>query len=549
MEVKLIIEMASGLIGGLFIFLLGMRYMSDGMQAVAGNSLRRMIAKVTDNRVAACGTGTIVTCLLQSSSVTAVMAVTMVNAGLMTLQQSIGVILGADLGTTITAWIVAIKITKFGLPILGLSGFVYLFAKQERTRQVAMTVMGLGMIFFGLMVMKGGMDPLSTMPEFEEAFSRFTPDTYWGLLKCVLVGSIATAVMQSSSATIALTITLANTGMLSFETAVALVLGQNIGTTITAWLAALGASTAAKRTAYAHILIKILGVLIVIPFFYVYLDILDAMMPAALMNNIGLQIAFSHTLFNVFIVLTFLPLTGVLVLFLTRLIPKRHDQEMPHLTYLDIGPAATPAIAIQESATEILTMRDSVATMMAHLQSEFEKPGQDKQARKSLFHLEEVIDLQQKEVVQFISHLLRRDVSAEMVEESRRQLRVSDEYESISDYIVVVQKQQDRIVSLEVALDSDIQEEREILHNKVTAYLAMIGEALATQNVDVMAPARTDGQSITRHAKRMRTRLFDEIHANHEFAVPAMVLVDMIHSYRKIQSHAMNIAEAIAGEK
>lgn len=549
MDAEQIVKMASGIIGGLFIFLLGMRYMSDGMQAVAGNSLRRMIAKVTDNRIAACGTGTVVTCLLQSSSVTAVMAVTMVNASLMTLQQSIGVILGADMGTTITAWIVAIKVTKYGLPLLGLSGFVYLFAKQERSRQVAMTVMGLGMIFFGLMLMKEGMGPLSDMPAFEAAFSRFSPDTYWGLLQCVLVGSIVTAIMQSSSATIALTISLASEGMLSFETAVALVLGQNVGTTITAWLAALGASTAAKRTAYAHILIKILGVLIVIPFFYLYLDILAAMMPAALMNNIGLQIAFSHTIFNVFIVLLFLPMTGLLVLFLTRIVPQRHDKEMPHLTYLNIGPAATPAIAIQESATEILTMRDSVATMMNHLASEFKKPGQDKQARKSLFHLEEAIDLQQKEVVEFISHLLRRDVSAEMVEEARRQLRVSDEYESISDYIVVVQKQQDRIVSLKATLGSDIQEERAILHNKVMDYLKMIGEALKTQNIDVMAPARTDGQSITRHAKRMRTRLFDEIHTNHKFAVPAMVLVDMIHSYRKIQSHAMNIAEAIAGEK
>ena len=163
---SLIIQMISNLVGGLCIFLLGMKYLSDGIQAVAGDRMRKMISMVTDNRIAAMGTGLFVTSIIQSSSVTTVMLVGLVNAGLMTLQQSIGVILGADIGTTITAWIVAIKITKYGLIITGIAGLFYMFGKYERTRFVAMLIMGLGMLFFGLLLMEHGVEPFTLMRKY-----------------------------------------------------------------------------------------------------------------------------------------------------------------------------------------------------------------------------------------------------------------------------------------------------------------------------------------------------------------------------------------------
>jgi phosphate:Na+ symporter len=246
--------------GGLGIFLLGMKNMSEGMQAVAGERLRKMIGAITNNRIMASGVGTLVTCIIQSSSVTTVMVVGMVNAGIMTLIQAIGVILGANIGTTITGWILVIKVSQYGLPLLGLSAFFYLFSKKDRIRFFAMFLMGLGMVFFGLELMTQGFAPIKDMSFFVEMFHRFRPDSYLGVWKCVLVGAAVTAIVQSSSATLGITMALALTGAIDYRTAAALILGENIGTTITAVLASLGAATNARRAAYAHVAFNVIGV-------------------------------------------------------------------------------------------------------------------------------------------------------------------------------------------------------------------------------------------------------------------------------------------------
>jgi len=549
MGLELIVEMVSGIIGGLCIFLLGMHYMSDGMQAVAGTRLRRMISAVTDNRLSACATGTAVTCLIQSSSVTAVMAISMVNVGLMTLQQSIGVILGADIGTTITAWIVALHITKYGLLILGVAGFFYLFAKNERIKFTSMFFLGIGMIFFGLSVMKRGMSPLSESEVFIEWFSRFNPDTYWGLFKCVLVGSLTTAIMQSSSATIAITILLANSNVIGFSTAVALVLGQNIGTTITAYLASLGTSTASKRTAYAHILIKIIGVAVIFPFFYLYMDFLNAIMPAAIAGDIGKEIALSHTIFNVLIVMLFLPVTGLFCKLLIKLIPSRVKKEVPHLTYLDGGLAETPSIAIQESGTAVLKMRDNVDKMMTWLGIEIETPGHDQNLRKKILHREEILDVMQKEIVEFITRIMQKNLPFDVIAECRQQLRIADEYESIGDYIMTLLKLNDRLATLDSnTLKSDILNIK-TLHTRVCHYLITIGEALAAGNADILTKANSEGSQIVTMAKQYREEHLKQIELAGTSPQQTLVIIDMLQSYRKIRAHAVNIAEAIAGEK
>jgi phosphate:Na+ symporter len=246
--------------GGLGIFLLGMKFMSEGMQAVAGERLRKLIGSITNNRILACGVGSLVTCIIQSSSVTTVMVVGMVSAGIMTLLQAIGVILGANIGTTITSWILVINLGKYGLPILGFASFFYLFSKRDSVRFTAMFLVGIGMIFYGLQLMTEGLSPLRSMPAFVAWFHRFQPDSYFGVWKCVLVGAALTAIVQSSSATIGITMALALTGAINYTTAAALILGENIGTTITAFLASLGASTNARRAAYAHVLFNVIGV-------------------------------------------------------------------------------------------------------------------------------------------------------------------------------------------------------------------------------------------------------------------------------------------------
>ncbi len=277
MNVGLVSEMAFHVIGGLGIFLLGMKYMQQGLQVVAGDSIRRMISVVTSNRFVAVGIGLFITTLIQSSSVTSVMVIGLVNSELMTLTGAVGVIIGANIGTTITGWILTLKIGQYGLPLLGLAAFGWLFIKREKLRYSALAILGIGMVFFGLELMKDGFKPVRDLPEFVAMFHMFEATNYVGVMKSALVGCVVTLIIQSSSATLGMTIALANTGVVDFQTAAALVLGTNVGTTITAYLASLGADDVnAKRTAYFHIFFNVSGVAVVTALFLpVYLPFID----------------------------------------------------------------------------------------------------------------------------------------------------------------------------------------------------------------------------------------------------------------------------------
>ncbi|MBT7766379.1 MAG: Na/Pi cotransporter family protein, partial [Bdellovibrionales bacterium] len=234
-------------LGGLGIFFYGMRGMSDAMQAYAGNTIRTIINSLTTHRVLAVLVGLGITTIVQSSSITTVMVVGLVNAGLMQLKQAVGVIFGANIGTTITGWIISIKVGKYGLLLIGAGIFPMLFAKSEKLKQLAKVIFSVGLIFFGLKIMSGAFKPLRTMPEFLDMISYFSAQNYSSYLASILVGCLLTLVVQSSSAMLGITIALASSGVIHFHTAAALVLGENIGTTITALLASVGGNIHAKR--------------------------------------------------------------------------------------------------------------------------------------------------------------------------------------------------------------------------------------------------------------------------------------------------------------
>ena len=547
MDNQILINMIFGVIGGLFIFLLGMKNMSDGMQAIAGDRMRRMINAVTDNRLGACGIGAAITSLIQSSSVTTVMVIGLVNAGLMTLAQAIGVILGADIGTTITAWIVALNIIEYGLPILGISGFFFLFSRNERVRYTAMMIMGVGMIFFGLQLMKQGMEPLQGNPDFLRLFTLFRPDDALGIISCVIIGATVTAIVQSSSATVAITITLARTGALDFATAVALVLGQNIGTTITAYLASLGTSRQAKRAAYAHILIKIVGVVLVVSFFPLYIKFLDALVGDHL--EIAKRIALSHTIFNIFIVILFLPSIEYLVKLLMRFVPDRPEEGPPHLTFLDVGMLDAPAIAIQQSFDETVSMSSAVLKMMEWLRETIRDGKRDKQRERKILHREEILDDVQKEIVQFLGHLLSGNVPPTVSVQARVQLRLADEYESISDYLrsicKLLAKMENAHYDISPAGKADILE----LHDRVNDYLLMLHSALQNGEQNIISRAVADSDMINSLFKKCRRDHITRIEKKSVVPLSSLIFIDILQSYRKVKSHALNIAEALAGEK
>jgi phosphate:Na+ symporter len=544
-----LIEMISYVAGGLSIFLLGMKFMSDGVQATAGERLRRMIAMVTDNRLLACATGTFVTCLIQSSSVTTVMLVGLVNAGVMTLMQSIGVILGADLGTTITAWIVAIKVTKYGLLILGGSGFVYLFTKGERTRFIAMMIMGIGMVFFGLELMKEGMLPLRSNEAFIALFSRFSPHSYFGVIKCILIGATITAAIQSSSATVAITITLARTGVIDYNTAVALVLGENIGTTITAFLASLGMTTNARRVAYAHIMIKIMGVTIMSPLFFVYLKLLKKIIPATI--DIASRIAMAHTIFNIFLVIIFLPAAPFIAMLLHKLVKGKPYEERTGLSLLDVRLFESPMLSIEQSRREILKMGKIVGAMLDLLREIVANPsaGGRKEKIQTIFNDEELLDTLQKEVVVFLTHLLSLEITSSVAKEIHEQLRRADEYESISDYCASILKMHLRLANSKLTLDTEEMNDSLALHDAVRKYYEEIYASHRNRDAAILAKAKPQSDAITHLFREMRGRHLDKLSQKQLAPLICTVYPDILAAYRRIKEHLLNVAEAVAGEK
>lgn len=560
MDLAQILPMIFGVIGGLGIFLLGMKNMSESMQALAGAKLRALINAVTNNRFLACGVGTLVTSLIQSSSVTTVMVVGMVNAGIMSLMQAIGVILGANIGTTITSWILVLKIGKYGLPLIGVSAFFFLFSKRERLRYLATLFLGAGMVFFGLELMKNGFAPIKEMPEFEAWFARFTPDSYLGILKCCLAGAILTAVIQSSSATIGITMGLAYTGVINFPTAAALVLGENIGTTITAYLASLGASPNAKRAAYAHMLINITGVAwitILFPYYIRLVVLAVAHDPGTLVVSQGAEtypfvlkaIALSHTGFNVANVCIMLPLMPVIHALLYRIVPEKEPRQKPHLTYLDVRMLQTPALSLQQSQNEILRMARTIERMLHALRVMLTQPEPDERREKKAFSREEILDLLQKEVVQFLSRLLSGNVPHSVMEAGRRQLRIADEYESIGDYITNILKLNLKLRRGELTISPPGRQEILDLHDHVADYIKLINEGVRLENRDILPKARVQGDVITHLMKEYRARHLARVEKGHASPLKSLIFTDMLNAYRRIKDHGLNIAEALAGEK
>jgi phosphate:Na+ symporter len=559
--------MAMAVVGGLGIFMLGMKYMSEGMQAVAGNSLRRMISLVTDNRLMATGVGTGVTVLVQSSTISTVIVVGLVNAGLMQLHQAIGVIMGANIGTTITGWILILKIGAYGLPILGIAALFYLFSRRDRLRFVAMAVMGLGMIFFGLELMKDGFAPMKDIPMFVEAFAWFRADTYMGVLRCVLVGCILTFLVQSSSATLGITIGLAATGVIPFPTAAALVLGENIGTTITVFIASIGANTSAKRTALAHILFNVFGVFWITLIFQWYIRLVagvvegfhgvdpmtmtlaEAADPVQFGAIITAAIALTHTGFNVTNTAIFLPFVRPFTALLKRLVPDPGVKEVRHLKHLDARGPSAPVLGVEQSRGEVVNMGLGVLKMADWIrQLGFNGPRDERLIQKT-FHREEVLDNVQAEIVAFLTDLLDANVPHSIAEEGRRQLRIAHEYESVSDRLASVLRGYLKLQDMKLELPADQQEELMELHDQVTGFLRDVTEAYRKRSAMDDASAQSANATITRMVRRLQDDQLQRLTESPVNPQLSMIITAILTDYRRVRAHTLNIHEAVTNAR
>ncbi|BBA50455.1 Na/Pi cotransporter family protein [Fusobacterium varium] len=535
------LDIIFNVLGGLGIFLYGMDSMSSGMQKLAGQRLKKILALLTTNRIMAILMGMGVTMLVQSSSVSTVMTIGFVNASLLTLKQALGVIFGANIGTTITGWILVLNIGKYGLPIVGAGAILYMFLKGDRAKTKALTFMGLGMIFLGLQLMSNGLKPIRSMPEFVSMFHMFSADTYFGVIKVAAIGALITAVVQSSSATLGITITLAVQGLIDYPTAVALVLGENVGTTITAILATLNANVNAKRAAYAHTIINTLGVIWVTAVFPYYLKFLSNFgSPEA---NITMAIATAHTMFNVTNVIIFTPFIGVMADLLTKIV-KDDGKKDERVTKIDFLMLKTPSVVVGQTKTEILTMGKYIEEMFGTLDNiyvndEFITEEKVTQMRK----IENDLDLFQKEITDANFVILNKNITDKMKMDTRNNLEICDEYETISDYLMRVtnslKKLQDNAINLtedeKTTLKEFNEETRELFRNVNTAY--------ALKNKEILMKAVIKANKITEKYREAKHIHLQDGGQENPIAMLTTSYMDILNHYRRVRDHIFNIIE------
>lgn len=434
--------------GSLGLFLYGMKILSEGLQKATGNKMKSILNMMTSNRLMAVLTGLLITVLIQSSSATTVMVVSFVNAGLMGLVPAIGVILGANIGTTITGWIVAIVGFKMNISALALVSVAIalpmMFAKKVKTKDIAEIFLGFGLLFLGLDFLQGSMPDISGNMTILSWLAQFNSGSPAMILVCVLIGMAITLVVQSSSATMAITLTMAYQGWLGVNTAAALVLGQNIGTTITAYLASIGASTAAKRAAWAHIMFNVIGSVLAIIFFKPLMWFVNSITPGDIYTMTGptLQatlptfLAMFHTVFNVINTLIFFPFVKTFAKLIEKFIPAKteFDADSYHFQYVGGTFMDTPEIYMLTIRDEIRKMADLASNMFSRYRTVFDNPNVDMGHEvKALKHMEEYADQMQEQLSDFCVRMLQDSQTPTNASSLNCLIRVLDELESITD--------------------------------------------------------------------------------------------------------------------
>ena len=423
------------LFGGLGLFIYGMKQMSEGLQKTAGKKLKQLLGMLTSNRLVGLLVGTGVTAVIQSSSATTVMVVGFVNAGLMTLTQSIGVIMGANIGTTITAQLIAFKLSHYSLHAVAIGAALYLFSRSDRFKQIGQVILGFGILFLGLTIMKDTMKPLRDSALFVDVMQKFGESPLLGLI----LGAVMTVMIQSSSASIGILMSLLSVGVINYWIAVPILLGDNIGTTITALLSSIGANRTAKRAAFAHFTFNFLGAFIIVILFYVIPNF------AGLIHDTVLKIshffgqdptaerliANTHTFFNLVNTLFWLPFVGIMVSLVKRVIPGDEITIKRGLNFLDERMLETPIIAIDQLKPEVLRMYQIAEEMVQESTRAF--LDNDLEMIKAVNDKEDIVNELEEELVTFITKIHRNSLSAEDVKIVDMYYAMIDDIESIAD--------------------------------------------------------------------------------------------------------------------
>ncbi len=534
------------LAGGLGLFFFGMHIMSDGMKKFSGERMKRFLHRATKLPVMGVSVGALITMLFQSSSATTVMVVGLVNAGLLTLAQSISVIMGANIGTTFTAWIISVMgafdISIYALLSVGVGVFFFKTAKTRKTRFAGEVLLGFGLLFTGLSLMGEAVGPLRSSGLVRDIFVSFSRNPLLG----VLAGLVFTVLLQSSSATMALVQLLAFSGVIPFESAIPIILGENIGTTLTAQVAALGSNLSARRAAMSHTLFNLIGVGYMLVFVRLgwFTRFVDFLLPGEVtQSSIMFYIAFSHTLFNVFNTAVFLPFIKSLERMSLWLVPKREDDIEKGTKYLDRHLLESPAVALDQVVNEMCYMLGLADKSVRTAFGGFEGEGYKK--AKKVAGYEEAINGLQSDITQFIVELSGRELADEEIAEIPVLIHGINDIERIGDHAENIIDLAERIEGRRQEFSEQAGEELNEIWEKILCMLDTTISALSDGSSGKAARVLEMEEEVNRLQKEIKENHIKRLNSGVCDTDTGIVFVSLIDNLEKIGDHLANIAEGI----
>ncbi len=551
------------ILGGLGVFLLGMKHLSDGLQATAGNGLRKFMSHATGHRLAGIGTGVVSTVIVQSSSIITVMLVGFVTTALMTLPQAFSVLIGANIGTTATAWLIAYAPDPGMLSYvcLALGAVMYFFIRGERVHNIGLLVIGLGLVFLGMYVMKEGVAPIRNNPEIERHFVAMNTESFGGVIKVAFFSMLLTAVIQSSSATMAIVMAVAQQGLISYDVAIAALFGANIGTTATGWIAAIGGTADAKRTALAHSLSNVIGSIVLIPFFYIffvkvgpwlfpnYLEPTVAANGSSVFLGMMAPIAVTETIFAICRGVIFFPFVKPFCRLIERII-KQPENEKPHLSSLVLGVRLSPVIACDQALQEIHFMKESDLDLLNCARKVIAGESNEKD-EKHIQHREDILDNVQKEVTEFLGSIMSKRLPTDVAERAQRLVRFTDELESVSDETASVLRSVKRLRKQKQAVSEVSRALLLSVHDRVAQFAEKVTPWVRSPRPVIdLAAVQAESKEIHEFIRDCRKAQLGRV-GPEDPGSPIRVLaeLDIINAYERIRSYYLNIAETVAGGK
>ena len=548
------------LIGGLAIFIFGMKVMSEGLQRVAGAKMKSILQFFTKNKIVGVLAGAGVTAVIQSSSACTVMVVGFVNAGLLTLNQAVGIVFGSNIGTTITAQIIAFKLTKLALPAVIVGLVIQMLGKKNTTKFWGQVLLGFGLLFFGMMMMSDTLKPLRTSPTFMSFFHGFdcTPVNGFmpitSVLWAVFIGTVLTVVVQSSSATVGLTMALAGSGLLNFYTAVPIILGDNIGTTITANLAAIGGTRTARRTALVHTLFNVIGTSVMLALFYIpmkgipiFLYYINKLTSGNVFANppvnIARHIAMAHSTFNIICVIMLLPFSGFLAWISKKIVPVLKSEKEETLQYLEPHLLQTPSLAIGQATRELAYMTRRSVKMVEDAYKCLKE--NNLKWEDDILRREEIVDDLQEKISNYLAKLTAMPLTEKEAEIVPVLMHAVQDAEQIGDLAVGLVKLAERRNSKKIVLSSEALNDIKEMFEAVDVQCEHVFTGLNTGNAEEAKFAMAFEDKIKLLSKRLSSRCLKSFDPEKGKVNQVVFVLDIIANFERIGSRLINIAERI----